>query len=182
MNEKNQNHEEEFLRRLVVTVGGEGNRGTRAELRRYWSLTTRHYATMQLAKLGALRSYLNPEALLALLYAEHPEHRQQGSSLGRALLTLAGGSAQSSGFEAFERHFRRLLACEGGDLNELSTVLHRFVKRLSKESIPLDYNKLLWDLRKWHTSSEEVKTQWTRSFYNSPSPETLRQGFPEKSS
>lgn len=180
MTDTKTNVDEDFIRILQQKVGGEHNRATRAELRRYWSPTTRHYATMALGKIGALRSYLSPEALLALLYAEHPEHRPEGASFGKALLRLAGGNSSSDAFASFERHFRRLLACEGGDLEELSRVLHRFVRRLAKESIPLDYNQLLWDLRKWRNHSEDVKTQWTRAFYGAPSPETLLAPATEK--
>ncbi len=173
MTDNKTNVDEDFVRLLEKNVGGEHNRAIRAELRRYWSPTTRHYATMALGKLQALRTYLSPEALLALLYAEHPDHRSGGETLGKALLRLAGGNSSSEAFPSFERHFRRLLACEGGDLEELSRVLHRLVRRLAKESIPLDFNQLLWDLRKWRKKSDEVKTQWTRAFYTAPSPESL---------
>jgi len=149
----------EQLRKLCA------DRGTRAELRRYWSESTRHYAYPVLGRLGALDD--ERETLLAGLFAIHdrdgtPAHRAGGPSVGTAFLNLAGGP-KGAAFESTERHFRRLLASVS--LDDLADQLHRLVKRLEREGIPLDYAKLLSDLRFWKNNTEGVKTQWALDFW-----------------
>lgn len=149
------------------------DRGSRAELRRYWSPGTRHYAYSVLGRLGALGEPKLADAITASLYAENSHHQLGGASLGKALLQLAGGSTQARGFDSFERHFRRLLACNAGDLDELGDQLHRLFKRLERENISLDYNRLLWDVRKWRTESENIKTRWAGDFWQAPSEQEM---------
>ncbi len=71
--------------------------------------------------------------------------------------------------DSYERHFRRLLSCDAADLEEVGQQLHRLIKRIERESIPLDYNKLLWDFRNWRNKSDKVKTDWSRDFWQAPS-------------
>lgn len=140
------------------------DRGHRAELRRYWSEGTRHYAFPVLGRLGALGDHKVPDALTAALYAENPNHLLGGRSLGSAALRLGGGEA----FDSMERHFRRLLACDAGELKELGNQLHRLFIRFEREAISLDYNRLLWDLRRWPKNAEDIKTRWACDFWQAP--------------
>ena len=149
------------------------DRGYRAELRRYWSPGTRHYSYPVLGRLRALGEPKLADALTAALYAENPKHNLGGLSLGKALRVLAGGSEKAHGFDSFERHFRRLLACEAGDLQEVGDHLQRLFKRLDRENILLDYNRLLWDLRSWRNKSEDIKTRWARDFWQAPSEQEI---------
>lgn len=168
---------EPFVQKLLQCCGGEAHRAARAELRRYWSPATRHQSWAMLGRLGTLRAnYTSPETILAALFAIHPLHVAGGNRLGQAALKLAGGGQKSDSFDSFDRHFRRLLACEDGNLNELSQYLQRLVKRLEREGVPLDYNALLWDLRKWHNHAENVKSEWARQFYQAPSENQLTSG------
>lgn len=141
------------------------DRGTRAELRRYWSERTRHYAYPVLGALGAIND--ERRQLIAALYATHdrdnsPAHRIGGASVGAAFLHVAGGP-KGGAYDSTERHFRRLLACQ--TLEELGDQLHRLVKRLERDSTPIDYAKLLGDLRQWHNNSDAVKTRWSLDFW-----------------
>jgi CRISPR type I-E-associated protein CasB/Cse2 len=140
------------------------DRGHRAELRRYWSDATRHYAFPILGRLGALGEHKLPDALTAALYAENPNHQLGGNSLGRAALRLGSGDA----FESMERHFRRLLAANGNELDELGGGLHRLFIRFGREGIAIDYNRLLWDLRRWAKNADDVKTRWACDFWQAP--------------
>jgi len=140
------------------------DRGHRAELRRYWSTATRHYAFPVLGRLGALGDHRLPEALTAALYAENPNHQPGGNSLGRAALKLGAGEA----FESMERHFRRLLSANDNELEELGAGLHRLFIRLERANIVLDYNDLLWDLRRWPKEADTIKTQWACDFWQAP--------------
>lgn len=145
------------------------DRGLRAAMRRWWSEGTRHYAYPILGKLFALDD--DRKTLLAALYAVHskdsaPAHVSGAHSIGSAALKLAGGSTSANGFDSMERHFRRLLSTEL--LDDLGPQLHRLVKRLERESIPLDYARLLGDLRQFRNNPESVKTRWAIAFWQAP--------------
>jgi CRISPR system Cascade subunit CasB len=145
------------------------DRGHRAALRRWWSEGTRHYAYPILGKLFALDN--DRKTLVAALYAVHskdsaPAHVSGAHSIGSAALKLGGGSTSANGFDSMERHFRRLLAAES--LDDLGPQLHRLVKRLERKSIPLDYVRLLGNLRQFRNNPESVKTRWALDFWQAP--------------
>jgi CRISPR system Cascade subunit CasB len=137
------------------------DRGHAAALRRYWSETTRHQALPVLGRLGAIDD--DRTTITAALYAVHPSHAD-GMGIGRASLRLG---ERKDGDHPYDRHFRRLLAC--ANLDDLAPQLHRLVKRLNRDSIPLDFSKLLQELRFWSTGhSESVKTAWAKDFWQAP--------------
>lgn len=137
------------------------DRGHSAALRRYWSETTRSAALPILGRLGAIGD--ERTSTVAALYAVHPSH-VEGQGIGRAALRLGD---RKDGEHPYDRHFRRLLACE--ELSDLAPQLHRLIKRLSREGIPLDYGKLLKQLRFWSTGhAEGVKTDWAKEFWQAP--------------
>ena len=148
-----------LIEKLVKTCD---DRGNRAELRRFWSPATLHYAYPVLGRLG-IPNPGNPDAITAALYAVSPHHAPNGLRVGQACRKLAG----DKGFESFEKHFRRLLASE--DLQEVGDQLHRIFKRLDRESIALDYQEVLKNLRFWKNYSETVKTRWAMDFWQAPS-------------
>ena len=137
------------------------DRGNSASLRRYWSETTRPAALPILGRLGAIGD--DRKSTVAALYAVHPAHAE-GVGIGRAALRLG---ERKDGDHPYDRHFRRLLAC--ADLDDLAPQLHRLVKRLSREAVPLDYSKLLTQLRFWTSGhTEGVKTDWAKEFWQAP--------------
>jgi CRISPR system Cascade subunit CasB len=161
-----QKQNEDFVAALIKVCA---DRGLRAAMRRWWSEGTRHYAYPILGKLSALDD--DRKTLLAALYAVHakdsaPAHVAGAHSIGSAALKLAGGSTSANGFDSMERHFRRLLAAES--LDDLDPQLHRLVKRLEREAIPLDYARLLGDLRQFRNNPEAVKTRWAIAFWQAP--------------
>jgi CRISPR type I-E-associated protein CasB/Cse2 len=149
--------QQQFLTRLQSIVA---DRGNRAALRRYWSPTTRHQAYPLLGQLGALSD--DRKTILAALYAEQPEHKT-GQSVGKAALRLGD---RKDGEHPYDRHFRRLLACDS--LDDLAQQLHRLVKRLQREGIGLDYAELLKNLNFWANYSEDVKVRWAADFWQAP--------------
>lgn len=137
------------------------DRGHSASLRRYWSDTTRHQAMPILGRLGAIGD--ERKSTVVALYAVHSNHAE-GSGIGRAALRLGD---RKDGDHPYDRHFRRLLACDA--LDDLAPQLHRLVMRLSREGIPLDYAKLLKELHFWSAGySESVKTTWAKEFWQAP--------------
>lgn len=145
------------------------DRGHAAALRRYWSDTTRYQSLPVLGRLGAIGD--ERMSTVAALYAVHPNHRE-GQGIGRA----AYGLGKPSDVEhPYDRHFRRLLACD--DLSDLAAQLHRLVKRLERDGIGLDYAGLLKDLNFWTSSKRpelksKVKTDWAKDFWQAPNIET----------
>lgn len=135
------------------------DRGAASELRRYWSPATMHYAFPPLGRVG-VRDPRSADAITAALYAVNPNHRGGGLRLGFALKKLGNGQ------ESFDSHVRRLLASDS--LEDAGDQLQRIFVRLSGSSVSLDYNTLLWDLRKWANRSEEVKTSWGKDYWMSP--------------
>jgi CRISPR type I-E-associated protein CasB/Cse2 len=161
-----QKQNEDFITRLVGICS---DRGHRAALRRWWSEKTRHFAYPVLGRLFALDD--SRKTLLAALYATHskdssPAHVPNSHSIGSAALKLGGNSTQADAFPSMERHFRRLLSAQSPD--DLGSQLHRLVKRLERESIPLDYARLLGDLRRFGNDPEAVKTRWAVAFWQAP--------------
>ena len=159
----------EFVAELAALLH---DRGLIANLRKWWSPTTLHFAYPVLGRLRALDD--DRKTLVAALFAVHatggrPPHSAGGASVGTAALKLAGGP-KGAGFDSMEKHFRRLLAAN--DLTELGPQLHRLVKRLERESIPLDYARLLGDLRQFDKSSERIKTNWALDFWQAAEPAT----------
>jgi CRISPR type I-E-associated protein CasB/Cse2 len=140
------------------------DRGKRAALRRYWSPVTRHQAYPILGELRALDD--KRKTLIATLYAEHPEHRPN-IGIGTAARQLG---KPKDGEHPYERHFRRLLACESDE--NLGQQLHRLVKRLAREAIGLDYADLHKRLNFWANYREEVKVRWAAEFWQAPIPST----------
>jgi CRISPR type I-E-associated protein CasB/Cse2 len=140
------------------------DRGKRAALRRYWSPATRHQAYPVLGELRALDD--KRKTLIATLYAEHPEHSPR-VGIGAAARQLG---KPKDGEHPYERHFRRLLACES--TNDLGQQLHRLFKRLSREAIGLDYEDLHKRLNFWTNYREEVKVRWAAEFWQAPIPST----------
>lgn len=152
-----------YIVRLTSALN-DNHRGDRAALRRYWSPTTRHQSYPILGKLSALGD--DRKTILCALFAEHPLHKT-GNTIGKAALYLGD---RKDGDHPFDKHFRRLLACD--DLTDLGTQLHRFVKRLSRESIALDYAALHRDLNFWVNYSDRVKLDWAAQFWQAPIPQS----------
>ncbi len=158
MKTENPPTQDALIDKLIRTCN---DRGSRAELRRFWSPATLHYAYPVLGRLG-VPNPKNPDALTAALFAVNPRHAPDGLRIGQACRKLAG----DNGFESFEKHFRRLLASDA--LEEVAEQLHRIFKRMDRESIALDFHKLLWDLRKWNKDRDEIKTRWAMDFWQAP--------------
>jgi CRISPR type I-E-associated protein CasB/Cse2 len=58
---------------------------------------------------------------------------------------------------------RRLLASD--TLDEVTLQIRRLLPLLGREGISINYNQLLWDLRKWNKDSDGVKTGWGRGYW-----------------
>jgi CRISPR system Cascade subunit CasB len=152
------------------------DRGHRAALRRWWSPATRSYAFPILGKVSALNESFThtPWIVVAAIYGVHQNetfsaHQRGGNSMGQAVLDIGERRADANGKHSMEKHFLRLLAAR--NLSELAPQLHRLVKRLEREAIPLDYVALLSDLRQFRNNPQKVKTRWALHFWQAPNSE-----------
>lgn len=138
------------------------DRGHAAALRRWWSPATEHQAYPPLGRLGALGDWRL--STVAALYAVHGSHQTDGPGIGQAALRMG---ERKDGEHPYDRHFRRLIASRTDD--DLIRQLHRLIKRLHNEGIPLDYVRLLKDLRFWSSGHEQkVKVNWAKEFWQAP--------------
>ena len=157
-----------FIDHLRRHLDGDRRRGERAALRRYWSAATRPQSYPILGQLGALED--TRKAIVAALYAEHPEHHA-GMTVGKAAGKLGD---RKEGEHPFDRHFRRLLACQEighiEDPGDLPAQLHRLVKRLNREGIGLDFEELYKNLNYWTHYRDRVLVRWASDFWNTPTP------------
>ena len=135
------------------------DRGTASELRRYWSAATKHYSFPAFGRIG-VRAPRSADAITAALYAINPNHRAGGMRVGQALKKFGDGQ------ESFDAHVRRLLASDS--LEDAGDQLQRIFARFGSSGVSLDYNTLMWDLRKWTNRSEEVKTSWGKDYWMTP--------------
>lgn len=147
--------DEQLIQDLVAACR---DRGSAAELRRYWSPATRHYAFPVLGRLR-VREPRSADALTAALFAMNPHHKSGGLRVGQALQKFAAGE------DSFDAHVRRLLSSDS--LEEVADQLQRLFVRLEGKGIVLDYKSVLWDLRKWTNHADDVKTSWGKDYWMS---------------
>ena len=159
MNPPDQKNNEAFIEKLLKL---KEDRGALAHLRRFWSPATLHYAYPILGRLDAIDPQ-KPEAIIAALFAIHPQHLLGGLTVGRAALSLG---KREENHHPYDTHFRRLLASD--ELADASLQLLKLMRRMQRESTPVDFNQVLWDLRRWDKDAAKVKTWWAMDFWQAP--------------
>lgn len=96
--------------------------------------------------------------LVAGLYASHPRHVSAEHSFGKAMQQLTAKRESGS----LERRFITLL---DADDEQLANRLRQMVALLRSDDIPLNYAKLLSDLRYWRSSRRLSQQRWAQDFY-----------------
>ncbi len=100
--------------------------------------------------------------LLAALFALHPKATQAGN-LGAHM-----AQARSEGGEdALERRFTALLAAHPDDLPD---ALRQAVSFLKSKEVPVNWNRLFWDLQRWDEEDHRVQKEWAKAFWGRPQP------------
>ncbi|MDB4375437.1 type I-E CRISPR-associated protein Cse2/CasB [bacterium] len=159
--------ESKLISRLVALENTK-DRGPLANLRRWWSPATRHYAFPIIARLAGGTALDRPEiCLVSALFAEYPNHSEKADNFGATCRRIAGKNPES-----FEAHFRRILSSQ--DLaSDLAPNLLQIIRRAKKDALPVNYETLENDLRRWSHSAEKIKISWAKSYYSVPSAEIL---------
>jgi CRISPR system Cascade subunit CasB len=105
------------------------------------------------------------KALVAGLYATHPEETDQGN-LGTTCRILEikrdSGSKGDDKVTPTERRFQHLLAAEAG--RELFARVTRMVLMAKAQGVPVNYERLVVDLGYWN---EGTRREWASAFWDS---------------
>jgi CRISPR type I-E-associated protein CasB/Cse2 len=167
------------LVRLLVekaepSQGKPGDRGTLAALRAWSRDASKHLAFAPMADLlnhsGAGVQRLDDPVWTAIpaLFAWHRRHTPNPRhNFGVTCRNLAGDRR-----EAFDAHFRRILACDSFD--NLLGLLPTYVRRAEAASEPINFTLLFWDLTQWRKSPEgarAIKVRWAKQYYQVPAEE-----------
>lgn len=162
---------EYFVDRLLALKQKE-DRGALATLRRGLQGNQTSYAPLRI--IGpwlnhGLKPYeLDNYLLVAGLFAFHPEHKK-GENLGQSLRSVR--YQLSAGQESLDTRFTGLLDADREDLNYLLRQMISMIKS-QKKTVPVDYERLVNDLRYWSHPDRFVQRNWALAYYNSPDSET----------
>ncbi|HVR37420.1 MAG TPA: type I-E CRISPR-associated protein Cse2/CasB [Methylomirabilota bacterium] len=150
--------ENDFVRQLLAIAKRE-DRGMLADLKKGLSHATRGKALQTLGRLGAFRGNFPLEIFqtVGALFALHPKHAPIGN-LGVTCRHVAKDRE-----EAFDRRFRRLLACD--TLDDLCGQLPGIVKMAKSADKLVDYDQLFTDLNRFRFNPQRVKIDWARRYW-----------------
>jgi CRISPR system Cascade subunit CasB len=133
-----------------------------ADLRCALVESKKHRAWPALHRLGAAVTD-RPAAVVAALYATHPEETQDGN-FGTTFRAVQGRRGDKRGDDSkltpTERRFLHLLAAEKGE--ELHQRVTRMVLVAKSEGVPVNYEQLETDLKLW---TDRTKTDWAAAFW-----------------
>lgn len=101
---------------------------------------------------------------VASLFAMHPSPGGYGN-LGYALKELERATGQRGG-EGISSVERRLLTLLKSDTDTLPEHLRQVISLASSKDIPIDWDRLLWDLKGWNQDDRRVQNRWAESFWS----------------
>lgn len=140
------------------------DKGVAARLRRADNSATEYQSWEVLGGLGVdlEKDYQRlPFVTVAAAIARSKAERNGSLTLGRAIAACYEDGNQSSQGRA---RLRRLLACD--ELTEACRILRPILTLIdSKVGQPLDFIRLLKQLRNFYFNGQRVKTQWAQEFY-----------------
>lgn len=138
------------------------NRGMMTNLRCILVANKKHRAWPALHRIGVAVDD-DITAFVAGLYATHPEVSTNGN-FGTTCKAVEKQRGDKSGDDnkltPTERRFQHLLSAEPGE--ELRQRVLRMVLMAKSQGVPVNYEKLLVDLRYWN---ERTKTAWAASYW-----------------
>lgn len=142
------------------------DKGLAARLRRADNPATEYQSWELLASYGLdleRDSERLPFATVAATIAKAKVQANGKLSLGRAIAACYEDGSQSDQAKA---RLRRLLACD--ELSELCRLLRPVLTLIdSRVAEPLNYVRLLGQLRRFGFAEQQVKAQWAQEFYSS---------------
>lgn len=161
----NTSWEQRFVETIIVRCNND--KGLAARLRRADNPATEYQSWEVLGALGVdlEKDYQRlPFAAVAAAIAKFKADRNGRLTLGRAIAACYEDRNQSAQAKA---RLRRLLACD--ELAEACRILRPILTLIdSKVGQPIDFVRLLRQLRNFHFDGQRVKTQWAQEFYGQP--------------
>ena len=143
------------------------DKGVAARLRRADNSATEYQSWDLLGALGVdlEKDYQRlPFVTVAAAMAKSKTSANGKLTLGKAIAACYEDGRESNQAKA---RLRRLLACD--ELAEACRILRPILALInSKVSEPLDFERLLKQLRKYHFDTQRVKAQWAQEFYSQP--------------
>lgn len=161
--------EERFVSSVIQRC--QQDKGLAARLRRADNPATEYQSWELLAGYGIdledERQRL-PFVTIAAAIAKAKTERNGSLSLGRAIADCYdNGSEKGRDSDQAKARLRRLLACD--ELAELCRILRPLFSLIdSKAGQPLDFLRLLKQLRRFGFAGQQVKAQWAQEFYGQP--------------
>lgn len=156
------NREERFVNGVIERC--RQDKGLAARLRRADNPTTEYQSWELLAGFGVdleNESERLPFAIVAAAIARAKTEANGSLNLGRAIAACFEDGSQS---EQARARLRRLLACD--ETAELCRLLRPLLSLIdSRVNQPLDYRRLLKQLRRFIFNDQLVKAQWAQEFY-----------------
>jgi len=157
--------EDRFVNSLIQRC--QQDKGLAARLRRADNPATEYQSWDLLASYGIdledERQRL-PFVTIAAVIAKTKAERNGNLTLGRAIAACYVDGRES---DQAKTRLRRLLACD--ELAELCRILRPLFSLIdSKAGQPLDYQRLLKQLRRFSFAAQQVKAQWAQEFYGQP--------------
>lgn len=157
-----QSREERFVMGLIQQC--QQNKGLAARLRRADNPATEYQSWELLASYGIDLEHEQlrlPFVTVAAAIAKAKTERNGAMPLGRGIAACYAAKDKDDQGKA---RLRRLLACD--DLPELCRILRPLFSLIdSKVAQPLDYLRLLKQLRRFSFDPQRIKAQWAQEFY-----------------
>lgn len=157
-----QSRESRFVDTVIARCLAE--KGLAARLRRADNPATEYQSWDLLGRMGIdleQDSQRLPFATVAAAIAKGKSEKNGNLRLGRAIAACYEDGNKSDQATA---RLRRLLACD--ELGELCRILRPLLSLIdSKVGQPLDFTRLLTQLRRFGYNSQRIKTQWAQEFY-----------------
>nr|WP_102136303.1 type I-E CRISPR-associated protein Cse2/CasB [Marinobacterium profundum] len=157
--------EQRFVEAVVERCSND--KGLAARLRRADNPATEYQSWELLGAMGVdlEKDYQRlPFVTVAAAIAKSKAEHNGSLKLGRAIAACYEDGNQSDQAKA---RLRRLLACD--ELAEACRILRPILTLIdSKVGQPLDFVRLLRQLRNFHFDGQRVKTQWAQEFYGQP--------------
>jgi CRISPR system Cascade subunit CasB len=161
--EIHETREQQFIRSVIQRC--QNDKGLAARLRRADNPATEYQSWELLAANGVdleQETQRLPYVTIVAAMAKTKCERNGSLGFGRALAECyeAGRESQQA-----KIRLRRLLACS--DLAEVCRILRPLFSLInSKTSRPLDYARILRQLRRFGFDPQQVKAEWAQEFYN----------------
>lgn len=154
--------EENFVSRLITNI--QRDKGLSARLRRADNPATEYQSWEFLAGFGIDLEQEHQRlafTTVAAAIARAKAERNGSQNLGQAIAACYNDGNQSDQAKA---KLRRILACD--DVAELCRIIRPVLTLIdSRGSRPLDYVRLLQQLRRFTFDAQRIKAQWAQEFY-----------------